>query len=114
MVWSPRYCGGVSENPFGQDVVAAVARHMNDDHADDSLLIVRTLGGVPDARAATVTHLDGDGVDFTVTVGASERTLRLPWSRPLTERPEIRAEFVRMYTEAARASGITPRTAQQH
>lgn len=87
---------------------------MNDDHADDSLLIVRALGGVPDASAANVSDLDGDGVDFAVTVGGAERTLRLPWSRRLTERPEIRAEFVRMYTEAARASGITPRTAQQH
>lgn len=105
----------VSENPFGPDVVAAVARHMNDDHTDDSLVIVRALGGTPDATAARVAGLDGTGVDFTVTVdgaggGGGERTVRVPFARPLTERPEIRAEFVRLYTEAATALGIEPRT----
>lgn len=104
----------MSENPFGPDVVAAVARHMNDDHDDDSLLIVQTLGGVPDATAAEVSHLDGEGVDFAVTVGADQVTVRLPWARPLTERPEIRQEFVRLYQEAAAARGVTPRAAEPH
>ena len=100
----------VSENPFGPDVIAAVARHMNDDHTEDSLVIVRALGGTPDATAARVSGLDGTGVDFTVTDGGAERTVRVPFARPLTERPEIRAEFVRLYTEAATALGIEPRT----
>ena len=104
----------VTENPFGPDVIAAVARHMNDDHADDSVLIVRALGGVPEAAAAEVTHLDGTGVDFSVTVDGGRRTVRVPWSRPLTERPEIRQEFVRMYHEAAAALGVPPRPAEQH
>lgn len=100
----------VSENPFGPDVIAAVSRHMNDDHTGDSLVIVRALGGVPDASAARVDGLDGVGVDFVVTVDGAERTVRVPFERPLTERPEIRAEFVRLYTEAATALGIEPRT----
>lgn len=91
----------MTENPFAPDVVAAVAEHMNDDHEDDSLMIVQTLGAVPDAVAAEVADLDGDGVDFRVTVGGQERTLRLAWSRRLVERREIREEFVRMYREAA-------------
>jgi putative heme iron utilization protein len=104
----------VSENPFGPDVIAAVARHMNDDHADDSLLIVQTLGGVPDATAAEVSHLDGDGVDFAVTVGDDTTTVRLPWRRPLTERPEIRQEFVRLYQDASAARDVTPSAAEPH
>lgn len=36
--------GGVTGQPFGSDVVAAVSRHMNDDHAADCLLICRTPG----------------------------------------------------------------------
>jgi putative heme iron utilization protein len=102
----------VSQTPFGPDVIAAVSRHMNADHTTDSLVIVRALGDTPEATAARVTHLDGDGVDFAVTVddGGSERTVRVPFARPLTERPEIRAEFVRLYTEAATALGIEPRT----
>lgn len=99
----------MSENPFAPDVIQAVARHMNHEHDDDALMIVQALGGVPDASAATVTFLDGDGVDFAVRAGAAERTVRVPWSRPLTERPEIRQEFVRMYHEAAKALGVPPR-----
>uniref|UniRef100_UPI002594DDC9 DUF2470 domain-containing protein n=1 Tax=uncultured Gordonia sp. TaxID=198437 RepID=UPI002594DDC9 len=43
---------------FSPDVVAAVLAHMNDDHADDSLLICRALGGRPDAVAARMTGFD--------------------------------------------------------
>ncbi|MBB5787619.1 DUF2470 domain-containing protein [Jiangella mangrovi] len=99
----------MSQNPFGPDVIAAVSRHMNDDHTADSLVIVQALGDTPEATAARVVHLDGVGVDFAVTVDGAERTVRVPFARPLTERPEIRVEFVRLYTEAATALGIEPR-----
>ncbi|NDL57794.1 DUF2470 domain-containing protein [Phytoactinopolyspora mesophila] len=104
----------MSDNPFAPDVITAVAEHMSDEHDDDSLLIVRALGGVPEASEATVVHLDGTGVDFRVVVDGAERTVRVPWSRPLTERPEIRQEFVRMYQESAKALDIPPRQAGQH
>jgi putative heme iron utilization protein len=104
----------MSDNPFAPDVVEAVAEHMNDEHEDDSLLIVRALGGVPEASEATVAHLDGTGVDFRVVVDGAQRTVRVPWSRPLNERPEIRAEFVRMYQESAKKLAITPRQSGQH
>lgn len=100
----------MSDNPFGPDVVAAVAKHMNEDHTEDSLMIVKTLGDTPDATAAELFHLDGAGVDFKVTVGDEERAVRVPFSRPLTERPAIREELTRMSTEAAAALGIAPRT----
>ncbi|WP_166345272.1 DUF2470 domain-containing protein [Phytoactinopolyspora limicola] len=101
----------MSDNPFTPDVISAVAEHMNDDHDEDSLLIVQALGGVPDADEAAVAYLDGEGVDFTAMVGGTERTVRVPWSRRLTERPQIREEFVRLYREASTAHGITPRPA---
>jgi putative heme iron utilization protein len=104
----------MSENPFAPDVIEAVARHMNDDHDDDALMIVQSLGGLPAATEASVTHLDGQGVDFTAVVDGDQRGVRVPWSRRLTERPEIRQEFVRMYHEAAEALGVTPRQAGQH
>ncbi|WP_198663703.1 DUF2470 domain-containing protein [Jiangella endophytica] len=100
----------MSENPFGPEVIAAVSRHMNDDHAADSLVIVRGLGDTPDATAARMTHVDGTGVDFSVTAAGVDRTVRVPFARPLTERPEIRQEIVRLYTEAATALGLEPRT----
>ena len=99
---------------FGPDVVAAVCRHMNDDHPDDSLLICRTLGGKPAATAARMTGLDADGAEFEVSVGSGVDHVRLPWSTTVTERPQIRREVVRMYEEACAAAGQTPRTAAQH
>ena len=38
--------------PFTPEISAAVADHMNTDHPEDNLLIVRSLGGVPDATDA--------------------------------------------------------------
>lgn len=99
---------------FGPDVVAAVCRHMNGDHPDDSLLICRTLGGRPDATAATMTGLDEHGADFEVTAAGGVGHVRLPWSTTLTARPQIRLEVVRMYEEACAAAGREPRTAAPH
>lgn len=99
---------------FGPDVVAAVCRHMNDDHPADSLLICRTLGGQPDATAARMTGLDAHGADFEVTLVGGVSPVRLSWSTELTERPQIRAEVVRMYEEACAQAGVRPRTALDH
>ena len=52
--------------------------------------------------------------DFEATVEGRPVTVRVPWSKPLTERPEIRLEVVRMYTEACAILGVTPRGAQEH
>jgi putative heme iron utilization protein len=94
---------------FGPDVVAAVCRHMNEDHPDDSLLICRTLGAKAGASAARMTGLDAEGADFEVTVDGRPEHVRLPWSATLTERPQIRLEVVRMYEEACAAAGQPPR-----
>ncbi|GAA0952283.1 DUF2470 domain-containing protein [Virgisporangium aurantiacum] len=95
---------------FGPEVVAAVCRHMNDDHPADSLLICRTLGGHPEATAARMTGLDAHGADFEVTLAGGVSRVRLAWSTSLTERPQIRAEVVRMYAEACALAGIPPRS----
>lgn len=94
---------------FTPEVVAAVCRHMNEDHPDDSLLICRTLGKEPGAEAARMVGLDSHGAEFEVTVGARSAPVRLPWSETLTERPQIRREVVRMYEEACAQAGVEPR-----
>ena len=106
--------GGTPPTVFGPEVVDAVCRHMNDDHLEDSLLIVRSLGGCPGATQASMTGLDGDAAFFTATVDGLERTVRVPWSAPLTERAQIRVEVVRMYHEACAALGVEPRPAAEH
>ncbi|WP_213453218.1 DUF2470 domain-containing protein [Rhizomonospora bruguierae] len=96
---------------FPPEVVAAVSRHMNDDHAEDALLICRTLGGQPAATRARTTGLDADGIDFAVTVDGTEVPVRVPFAARLTERAQIRREVVRMYQDACDELGLPPRSA---
>lgn len=94
---------------FAEDVVEAVRRHMNVDHAEDSMVICRhALGGQDNLTAVTVTGMDADGIDFMATVDGREVPVRILWSHRLSERPEIRAEVVRLYHEACAALGIAP------
>ncbi|WP_018349530.1 DUF2470 domain-containing protein [Longispora albida] len=101
-------------NPFSPEIIAAVQRHMNADHAEDSVLICRALGGVPEAARAEMTGLDGEGIDFEVTTGDATVAVRIPWAHTLTERPEIRTEVTRMYHEACRQLGVPARGEGEH
>lgn len=95
---------------FAEDVVQAVRRHMNNDHAEDSIVICRhALGGQAKPAAVTMTGMDADGIDFMATVDGQEVPVRIPWSHRLSDRPEIRAEVVRLYHEACAALGIVAR-----
>lgn len=91
----------MAESWVTPDVVEAVARHMNTDHADDNVLICRVAGGRPDATAAVMTGLDEEGVEFAVATPDGEVTVRVPFSRRLVERAEVRAEVARLYHESA-------------
>lgn len=101
-------------NPFDEKVIDGVSSHMNLDHEDDSLLIVRSLGNRPNAESATVSYLDGEGLDFEAIEGGKKSTVRVPWSKPLTERGEVRVDIERMYYEACAALGVKPREAEEH
>lgn len=84
------------------DVLDAIVAHMNDEHRDDSLTIVRALGERPSATAATLTRLDPTGVVFDVSL-ADGRTdsVVVAWQTVPIERADVRHELVRM-TEASR------------
>ncbi|GHE30577.1 hypothetical protein GCM10017673_36580 [Streptosporangium violaceochromogenes] len=95
--------------PFTPDVVEAIKRHMNDDHADDALLICRGLGGRPEAVGATTADVDAEAITFVAVVDGREVTVRVPWSATLTERAQVRKEVVRLYREACAALGVPAR-----
>lgn len=95
-------------DPFPPEVVEQIARHMNDDHADDNVLIVRALGGVPSATAARLSGLDADAMEFHAVVDGIEVPVRVPFAERLTERRQVRAEAVRMYREACADLGVEP------
>jgi hypothetical protein len=100
----------VNENSlFTPEVIAAVARHMNEDHAADSLLIVRALGGRPGAEAAEMTGMSAAGIRFAAHGPDGVAKVDVPWSAPITSRGEVRTEVVRMYEQACAALGVEPR-----
>jgi putative heme iron utilization protein len=96
-------------NPFPPEVVAQIATHINGDHADDLVLIVRALGGMPQATAARVSGLDADAMEFAAAVDGIEVPVRIPFSERLSERGQVRVETVRMYREACATLGVDPR-----
>ncbi len=93
---------------FEPAVVTAVLAHMNGDHADDNLLIARAFGSST-ATACRMIGFDGDAGSWSYTVGSAESTLRIPWSAPITQRPEIRSEIVALTARAHERLGSTPR-----
>lgn len=99
---------------FDQRVVDGVKHHMNEEHTDDALLIVKALGGTPDASRAWTESVDDHGIDFVAVVDGEEVPVRVPWSQQLTERPQIRIEVTRMYHEACEKLGVAPREAAEH
>lgn len=101
-------------SPFSPEVRTAVVDHMNDDHPDDNLLIVRALGGQPDASAAVMTGYHEQGATFSATVGGTDIEVTVPWAVPIEERATIRHEVVRMYQESCAALGVTPRGEGSH
>ncbi|MFI6742064.1 DUF2470 domain-containing protein [Nonomuraea sp. NPDC050451] len=92
--------------PFTADAVEAIKRHMNDDHAEDSLIIVRALGGRPDATSAVTSDVDAEAIEFTIDGG--ER-VRVPWGETLTERAQVRTAVVQLYRDACEKLGIAAR-----
>ncbi len=100
---------------FDEQIIAGVLRHMNADHVDDNLLIVRAFDGSADGTSeyvtAEMTSFDGDGGSWrAVTADGSAREVRVRWpGGAITERPEVRREIVALYDEACRRLGVTPR-----
>ncbi len=95
-------------------VVGAVCNHMNSDHVEDNLLIVRSLGGRPDATDARMATIGPSGAVFTATVDGEQVDVEVPWAGVPAERADFRHEVVRMYHEACAALGVEPRQAGEH
>ena len=95
---------------FSDEVVAAVLDHMNDDHTDDSLVIVRGFAE-PAATSATMTGLDAEAGEWSADVGDEKRQVRIPWLGPVAERADIRREVVALYDAGLERLGLPPREA---
>lgn len=82
-----------------EEVVSAVCRHMNEDHAADLLVMV----GRDDVATARVTGLDPQALHVVADLhsGATEE-IALPWPGPLRSRADIRTYVVEMHNRASR------------
>ncbi|WP_309104928.1 DUF2470 domain-containing protein [Microbacterium sp.] len=97
---------------FDSDVVSAVLRHMNGDHADDNLLIARAFadraGG--EVSGAEMARFDGDGGTWQVTRSngdTAEVTIAWPGGA-ISDRPSVRREVVAVYEAACARLGVKP------
>jgi hypothetical protein len=94
---------------FSPDVVSAILKHMNGDHTNDNLLIVRAFAN-PAATAAVMTGFDGSVATWDATVAGAPSEVRIAWpAGPITERGEVRREVVALYDAACARLGVEPR-----
>ncbi len=91
------------------DAVAAICRHMDEDHPDDALLICRTLGGTPAATRARTVGVDGSGLVFEADVEGGRVRVPVAFAEPVTSRPQVRAAVVALHDRARAAAGLPAR-----
>lgn len=93
---------------FDDAVVTAVLDHMNGDHREDSLDIVRAFGAL-EATDAVMTDLDTEAGVWRATVDEAPIEVRVEWpDGPLTERPQLRVAVVKLHEEARERLGLPP------
>jgi len=103
----------LGELAFAPEESAAIMRHMNNDHPEDSVLMCKALAGLPGTVSAEVSAVDKAGITFIALVSGKPVETTIAWSHQLKERAEVRGEVVRLYQEACAALGIEPRQAEQ-
>lgn len=93
------------------DVVAAILEHMNDDHNNDNVVIVRA-NGAPGAETAEMTGFDQNAGYWTALSPAGSQAISVPWPQPLTDRASVRLGIVAVYDAALATLGLPAR--EQH
>lgn len=85
---------------FPDHVVTAVVRHMNEDHAADTAVIVRAFGGLRQVDTAEVIDVDIAGLTCAAWVADTVHTIRVSFAAPVTQRLRLREEITRLYHDA--------------
>jgi heme iron utilization protein len=82
-------------DPVAPHAARAVA-HLNEDHADALLAMVRALGGHPDATAATCMAADRLGLDLEAATPRGRAITRVGFAAPIDEPGGLRAATVEL------------------
>lgn len=86
-------------DPVTPQSAAAVA-HLNEDHAESLAAMARTLGGYPDATAATCTGADRYGLDLRLDTDRGMAYTRIGYPKPIDSINELRSATVELARRA--------------
>ena len=89
---------------FPEDVVQAVCHHMDTDHAEAALAIVRTLGGLPGAERVQTVAVDERSISFLAHTGDAVTPVDVAFAQPATDRTGLRLAVVELSERASGAS----------
>lgn len=82
---------------------APVAGHMNEDHADSTIAMIKHYVGIS-VDKATILNLDRLGMNVACERGKDAFKARLPFPRPATDRKSVKELIVEMTRAAAAAA----------
>jgi hypothetical protein len=85
---------------FDDDVVRAICDYMNADPTEANLTIVQGLTGDRSYTRSELIAFDGEGAVFRAQSPSGEREMRFDWTRPITERAEVREQLFAMLDRA--------------
>ncbi|OBK76720.1 HugZ family protein [Mycobacterium sp. 1274761.0] len=90
-------------DPVALHAARAIA-HLNGDHAESLYVMARTLGGVPDATAATCTGADRYGLDLAVQTPRGTSYARVAYAAPIESTDDLRSATTEL-ADRARITG---------
>jgi hypothetical protein len=88
---------------FDPEIITGVCGYMNANQAENNLVMVQWLGGLREATSATMVGFDETGVDFSARVGDEDTAVRLPWTREISTRDEVREQLFSLLDRALAA-----------
>jgi heme iron utilization protein len=91
------------DDPVSRGAEGAIA-HLNEDHADALLDMVRALGGRPEATVARCIDADRTGLDLVAATPAGEVPVRVLYEEPIDEPPGLRKATVKLAHRARAAT----------
>lgn len=89
--------------PITPEVVARIAGHMNEDHADSVLMYVQHYAGRKDAQAGVLINLDHEGMDIETTFPSGTEIVRVKFEKPLVGPSDAHMVLVDMSKAARKA-----------
>ncbi len=96
------------DDPVSRGAERAIA-HLNEDHDDALLEMVKALGGRPQATAARCVDADRSGLDLVATTPEGEVDVRVAYEEPIDGPEGLRKATVKLAQRARAELGEGPR-----